>query len=55
MPSDVAEAVIATVHPSAVLRAPDGEREQARREFVADLKRVAEYLGRPKAKVAGSR
>jgi uracil-DNA glycosylase len=55
MPSDVAEAIIATVHPSAVLRAPDGEREQARREFVADLKRVAAYLRRPKAKMAGSR
>ncbi len=54
MPSDVAEAVIATVHPSAVLRTPDGERERARREFVADLKRVATYLRRPKAKVAGS-
>jgi uracil-DNA glycosylase len=55
MPSDVAEAIIATVHPSAVLRAPNGEREQARREFVADLKRVAAYLRRPKAKVTGSR
>src|SRR6185503_17135489 len=39
MPSDLAGAVIATVHPSAVLRAPDAERERARREFVADLKR----------------
>jgi DNA polymerase len=55
MPTDMADAVIATVHPSAVLRAPDGEREQARREFVADLKRVAAYLRRPKAKVAASR
>lgn len=54
MPTDVAEAVIATVHPSAVLRAPDGERDRARREFVADLKRVAAYLRRPKAKVAAS-
>ena len=50
-----AAAIIATVHPSAVLRAPDGERERARRDFVAYLKRVATYLGRPKAKVAGSR
>ena len=55
MPSEVADAIIATVHPSAVLRAPDGERERARREFVADLKRVAAYLRRPKAKAAGSR
>jgi len=54
MPTDVAETIIATVHPSAVLRAPDGERERARREFVADLKRVAAYLRRPKTRVAGS-
>lgn len=55
LPSDVADAIIATVHPSAVLRAPSGERERARREFVADLKRVAAFLRRPKEKVAGSR
>lgn len=54
MPSDVADAIIATVHPSAVLRAPSGERERARQEFVADLKRVAAYLRRPKARVAGA-
>jgi DNA polymerase len=54
IPSEIADAIIATVHPSAVLRAPGGERERARREFVADLKRVAAYLRRPKAKVAGS-
>jgi DNA polymerase len=54
MPSDVADAIIATVHPSAVLRAPEGERERARHEFVADLKRVAAYLRRRNAKVAGS-
>ncbi len=40
-----ADAVIATVHPSAVLRAPSGEvRERAEREFVADIKRVAKLL-----------
>ena len=44
--SDLAEAVIATVHPSSVLRAPDDRREEARQEFVADLKRVAAYLNR---------
>jgi len=42
--SDLAEAVIATVHPSAVLRAPTDAREQARREFFADLRRVARAL-----------
>jgi uracil-DNA glycosylase len=44
--SDLAEAVIATVHPSAVLRAPDDRRDEARQEFIADLKRVAAYLSR---------
>ena len=45
--SNLAEAIVATVHPSAVLRAPDDSREQARREFVADLARVAAYLEGP--------
>jgi uracil-DNA glycosylase len=36
--------VIATVHPSSVLRAPDEAREQARREFFRDIKQVAEAL-----------
>jgi uracil-DNA glycosylase family protein len=42
--SELAEAVVATVHPSAVLRAPDEAREEVRREFFADLKAVAKYL-----------
>ena len=42
--SEWAEAVIATVHPSAVLRAPADARERARREFFLDLKRVGKYL-----------
>jgi len=46
IPSDLAEVVLATVHPSSVLRAPDDAREEARRDFVADLRRVADYLGR---------
>ncbi len=45
IPSGLAEVVLATVHPSSVLRAPDDAREEARRDFVADLKRVADYLG----------
>lgn len=47
IPSELAEAVLATVHPSAVLRAPDDAREQARRDFFEDLRRVAAYLRRP--------
>jgi DNA polymerase len=46
IPSEWAEVVVATVHPSAVLRAPDDARDEARREFVADLERVAAYLNR---------
>jgi uracil-DNA glycosylase len=53
--SDLAEAVIATVHPSAVLRARDGDRDQAREEFFRDIQAVAAYLWGKKAKVAGSR
>jgi uracil-DNA glycosylase family protein len=46
IPSDFADAVVATVHPSAVLRAPEDAREEARRDFFADLKAVATYLKR---------
>jgi uracil-DNA glycosylase len=45
--SDLAEAIVATVHPSAVLRAPDSAaREEARQEFYHDLRAVATYLKR---------
>jgi uracil-DNA glycosylase len=44
IPTEFAEAVVATVHPSAVLRAPAEAREEARRDFFADLKKVAGYL-----------
>jgi uracil-DNA glycosylase family protein len=44
--SPLAERVIATVHPSSILRAPDEEaREAAMRDFVADLEVVARELG----------
>ena len=40
-----AKAVFATVHPSSILRAPDAAaREEARRAFIADLKKVARFL-----------
>jgi DNA polymerase len=42
--SEWAEAIVATVHPSAVLRAPADTRERARREFFADLATAARYL-----------
>jgi uracil-DNA glycosylase family protein len=42
--SPLAEIVIATVHPSAVLRAPSAARERAKREFFADLEAVAAHL-----------
>ncbi len=42
--SDLAELVTLTTHPSAILRAPDEDRDQAMRLFVADLKKVADWL-----------
>jgi uracil-DNA glycosylase family protein len=43
--SDLAPCVIATIHPAAILRAPDGEARQAEREaFVDDLRVVAAQL-----------
>jgi DNA polymerase len=43
--SDVAPFVTATIHPSAILRAPDEiSREHEFGDFVADLRRVAEKL-----------
>ena len=44
IPSPWADAVFATVHPSAVLRAPADARERARRDFFADLARVGRHL-----------
>jgi uracil-DNA glycosylase family protein len=46
LPSELAEAIVATVHPSAILRAPSEAREEARREFFDDLTAVAKYLSR---------
>ncbi len=43
--SPLAEAVIATVHPSAVLRARPEERASAERAFVDDIRAVARWLG----------
>ena len=43
--SEIAPLVIATVHPSAVLRAPDDEsRHEEMRKFVEDLKTVARQM-----------
>jgi DNA polymerase len=46
LPSELAEAIVATVHPSAILRAPSEAREEAKREFFDDLTTVAKYLSR---------
>jgi uracil-DNA glycosylase family protein len=41
-----ADAVFATVHPSSILRARDAKsRDEARRAFVTDLRKVARFLG----------
>jgi uracil-DNA glycosylase family protein len=46
-PSELAELVTLTVHPSSILRAPDSEaRAAARQQFVADLRGIAQRLER---------
>jgi DNA polymerase len=43
----LAEHVIATVHPSSLLRAPDKEtRRMETARFVDDLRRVAQVIGK---------
>jgi len=45
--SDLAPYILATVHPSSILRAPDDEtRHAAKRRFVDDLKKVAQVLSK---------
>jgi DNA polymerase len=44
--TDRGATVFATVHPSAVLRAPPDAREAAERDFFADLRKVGQYLAR---------
>lgn len=45
IPTDRGHAVIATVHPSSVLRAPDAlAREKARQDFFRDVRAVATWL-----------
>jgi DNA polymerase len=46
VPSDLAEYVTATVHPSSILRAPSDEARRVERErFVDDLKKIRAALG----------
>jgi uracil-DNA glycosylase len=46
VPSDLAEYVTATVHPSSILRAPSDEARRMERErFVEDLKKIRAVLG----------
>ena len=52
--SKLAPAVFGTVHPSAVLRAPDRFRAQARKEFFADIEKVAGYLHGKRQAAKGS-
>lgn len=48
--SNIAPLVMATVHPSSILRAPDGDsRHEEMRKFVADLKKVAAQLHQRRA------
>jgi uracil-DNA glycosylase len=43
--SPLAEKVMATIHPSAILRTPDELRDQAFRDLVGDLRIVADAIG----------
>ncbi|MDQ3670389.1 MAG: uracil-DNA glycosylase, partial [Actinomycetota bacterium] len=43
--SELAPVVIATVHPSSILRTPPEDREQAMRNLVSDLRAVAKAMG----------
>ena len=48
--SNIAPRVMATVHPSSILRAPDDDsRHEEMRKFVADLKTVAAQLQQRRA------
>jgi uracil-DNA glycosylase len=47
--SDWAPAVFATVHPSAVLRAPRDDRARAEAQFIADIRKVGKHLAKPKS------
>src|SRR3954462_11169015 len=51
IPTEFAQAVVATVHPSSVLRAPAEARDEARREFFADLKKVAGLINLMKCRL----
>ena len=45
IPSTLAASLMATVHPSSILRAPDEETRQAEmKRFIADLKKAAKLL-----------
>jgi DNA polymerase len=43
--SELHPCVVATVHPSSILRTPDDRRDEARAAFVADLRTVVRLLG----------
>jgi uracil-DNA glycosylase len=53
--SELAPVVIATIHPSAILRADEAEREAEMRAFVDDLRVVAELLPADARKSSASR
>src|SRR5690242_9272091 len=47
IPSDLAPYIVATVHPSSILRAPDDDaRHEAMRLFIEDIKQVASVIHR---------
>src|SRR3954470_1930494 len=53
--SEWAPAVFATVHPSAVLRAPSDQRVRAEQMFLADVRKVGRYLEKSAGKAKRTR
>jgi uracil-DNA glycosylase len=52
IPSDLAANVIATVHPSSILRAPDEESRRSQLEaFISDLKEVSRVTSGARARL----
>ena len=53
--SDLAPVVVATIHPSSILRGRDGEARQAQRDMlVEDLRVAAQAIERPRAEASGA-
>lgn len=55
LPGPNETSILATYHPSAILRAPDDQRTQMRAEFVSDLQKAAAWLAKHSSQSAKQR